>query len=352
MVDNEVKKESEKEKYLGDYLTSKANSKDTIIARKAQGYGILGEITALLKDVPLGNRRTQIGLELRKAWFHNKCLFNSEVWSSITDTDIKDLSIIDRKILRVITGSQAKVPVEKLYLATSQLPLPHILSIRRILYWHTLLKRPKEELTSQVYYAMKENPLKGDWINLLKEDLEKVELSLNDEELVRKYSNFTFKKKIKLKMRELSKIELEIVKSGHEKVRHIVHNDSDKPQLYLTSGEFSNSQKSILFNLRSSCENNFRDNFHNMNQSNLCQLCKLAADSQEHALTCIILSKHLSNEDNEVKSNIKYSDLFEDMTSQLKIVKLYQNIIRIKKRLLASVDPSAAYPGYNSGHCV
>ena len=119
MVDNEVIKESEKEKYLGDYLTSKANSKDTIIARKAQGYGILGEITALLKDVPLGNRRTQIGLELRKAWFHNKCLFNSEVWSSVTDTDIKDLSIIDRKILRFITGSQAKVPVEMLHLETS-----------------------------------------------------------------------------------------------------------------------------------------------------------------------------------------------------------------------------------------
>ena len=144
---------------------------------------------------------------------------------------------------------------------------------------------------------------------------------------------------------------MEIVKSGHEKVRHIVHDDSDKPQLYLTSGEFSNSQKSILFNLRSSCENNFRDNFHHMNQSNLCQLCKLAADSQEHALTCIILSKHLSNEDNEVKSNVKYSDLFKDMTSQLKIVKLYQNIIRIKKRLLASVDPPAAYPGNNSGPC-
>ena len=40
--------------------------------------------------------------------------------------------------------------------------IPHILSVRRILYWDTLLKRPKEELTSQIYYAMKENPLKGE----------------------------------------------------------------------------------------------------------------------------------------------------------------------------------------------
>ena len=59
------------------------------------------------------------------------------------------LSVIDRKILRLITGSQAKVPVKILYLETSQLPIPHILYARRILYWHTMLKRPKEELTMQ-----------------------------------------------------------------------------------------------------------------------------------------------------------------------------------------------------------
>ena len=158
--------------------------------------GIKGkaQIGVGLKPDYSGNRRTQIGLELRKAWFHNKCLFNSEVWNGISDTDIKDLSIIDRKILRVITGSQAKVPIEMLYLETSQIPIPHILSIRRILYWHTLLKRLREELTSQVYYAMKVSPLKGDWINLLKEDHEKVELSLDDEEFFRRDTNFTFKK--------------------------------------------------------------------------------------------------------------------------------------------------------------
>ena len=69
--------ESEKEKYLGYYLSSKANSKDTVEARKSRGYAILGEINALLRDAPMVNRRTQIGLELRKAWFQYGCLFIS-----------------------------------------------------------------------------------------------------------------------------------------------------------------------------------------------------------------------------------------------------------------------------------
>ena len=50
------------------------------------------------------------------------------------------------------------------------------------MYWHTLLKRNKEELTSQIYHAMKRNPLKDDWISLVVKDLEKIGFSIEDEE--------------------------------------------------------------------------------------------------------------------------------------------------------------------------
>ena len=61
-----------------------------------------------------------------------------------------------------------------------------------------------------------------------------------------------------------------------------------------------------------------------MNQSSLCQLRKLEADSQQHALTGSILSKYLGKEDQTFKNNVKYSDIFGSLPSQLKIVKLYQ----------------------------
>ena len=133
-VGSENMEESEKEKYLGDFLTTKANSKDTVEERKNRGHAILSNISAILKDVPMGNRRTQIGLDLRKSWFLNSCLFNSEVWSGLSETNLKDLNIIDHKILQVITGAQAKVPTEMLYLETSQLPLAHVISVRRLVF--------------------------------------------------------------------------------------------------------------------------------------------------------------------------------------------------------------------------
>ena len=84
-VHSEVIKDSHKEKYLGDRITSEANSNETLIARKTWAYAILAEIRALLKEIPLGSRRLEIGLALRDAWFVNGIVFNSEVWSTYAE---------------------------------------------------------------------------------------------------------------------------------------------------------------------------------------------------------------------------------------------------------------------------
>ena len=245
---------------------------------------------------------------------------------------VNDLEIIDHKILRVITGSQAKVPIEMLYLETAELPISQVISVRRMSYWHNIIRRNGDELVNQVYKAMKEKPLKGDWIHLLKEYLNKVELSLSDEKEVAGLSKYKFKNQIKKMIRSLSQHELECIKTMHEKVRYIVHTNLNKPQEYLTSIEFSNAQKSILFNLRSSCERNFKDNFHRFYKNTTC-ICKKDIDSQEHALVCHDVIKLLSTEDQDTLKEVKYTDLFSDLDSQLRITKLYQNIIKIRKRL-------------------
>ena len=78
-VHSESMKNSDKEKYLGDFISKSANSKETIKSRNIRGNAVLSELRAILRDIPLGKRRTQVGLILRQAWFLNGCLFNSEV---------------------------------------------------------------------------------------------------------------------------------------------------------------------------------------------------------------------------------------------------------------------------------
>ena len=195
---------------------------------------------------------------------------------------------------------------------------------------------------------MKDKPEKGDWIFLLKDDLNKIGLSLEDEESIVKLSKYEFKKVVKNKIRELCKNEMECLKLSHEKVKFIQHINLDKPQEYLTSGAFSNSQKSILFNLRSRCESSFKDNFHKMYSDYTCQLCKLEVDTQEHALTCHIIRQHLSQQERDLLKTVSYEDIFGTLSTQLIITKLFQSILKIKKRLCAK-DLLAAYPGTNAG---
>ena len=134
-------KESEKEKYLGDYLTKHANPLATIQDRVQKGNGILSNIQAILEDIPLGSKRLEIGITLREAWFMNGTLYNSEVWCSYSNNDLKGLNILDRKILKSILGSHRKAHSEMLFLETACLPLEYVITARRLLYLQTILHR-------------------------------------------------------------------------------------------------------------------------------------------------------------------------------------------------------------------
>ena len=60
-------KEAHQFKYLGDIISDNCKPNATIATRITRGYAIVGTIFAFLKDLPLGSKRIQVGLELRQA---------------------------------------------------------------------------------------------------------------------------------------------------------------------------------------------------------------------------------------------------------------------------------------------
>ena len=126
--------------------------------------------------MPFGHRRIEVGLMLRDAMFINGILTNSEAWHSISKQNIEDLEVRDRMLLRYIMGAHAKVQTEFLYLESGAKPLQHVITSRRLLYLQTILKRPQTELVRQVYEAQKDNPVRGDWINPVEEDLKIIKM--------------------------------------------------------------------------------------------------------------------------------------------------------------------------------
>ena len=230
-----------------------------------------------------------------------------------------------------------------LYLETGPIPIKSVITARRLLYLHTILNRHESELIRKIYIAMKEDPLKDDWIHLVQKDIKDIDLNLSDNQ-IEAMSKYKFKKLIKNKVRSFAKKELEIIKQGHSKIRHSIHKDLKTPQTYITDPIFTNKQTSVLFNLRSQCVNEFRNNFY----PSICKFCKSASDSQEHALSSKEIRNHMKKEHKAELDLVTSSDIFSDTNRQYKIVKVFQHIVTIREQVRAS-SLDSAYPGYNTG---
>ena len=80
-------KTSCREKYLGDIVSDNGKQNANIVERISKGNGIYANILVLMKDIPLGKRRFEVGIELRNAWFVNSILYNSESWQRLRKSD-------------------------------------------------------------------------------------------------------------------------------------------------------------------------------------------------------------------------------------------------------------------------
>ena len=161
-------------KYLGDTLHNSGKTKFNILQRSAKAHAILAEICAILTDVPLGKYRTEAGLQLRQAMFVNGVLYNSETWQGLGTTDLTILENIDHQLIHIICDEHAKTPVEFLYLESGCLQLKNMVSMHRIMYLHHILNISDSELIKRVFSAQREIPTPGDFVELVKSDLQAI----------------------------------------------------------------------------------------------------------------------------------------------------------------------------------
>ena len=67
-----------------------------------------------------------------------------------------------------------------LFLETAALPLSYILSIRRLGYLQTLLRRDEKEITKRIFRTQMKNPISGDWGLLIQQDINKYEIEMDE----------------------------------------------------------------------------------------------------------------------------------------------------------------------------
>ena len=73
------------------------------------------------------------------------------------------------------------------------------------------------------------------------------------------------------------------LKEDHDKVMNNLHTNMNNPQPYITCKSLNNTEKSIIFGLRSQSIRGFKIYFPNMfSENSLCPICERTQDTQEH----------------------------------------------------------------------
>ena len=131
-VHDDIMKEVEQEKYLGDIIDKNGTVQATIEKRKFKREGIMSKIISIVEEIPLGKHKVEVALKLREAMLLNGILYNSEAWHGLTNAQIEKLESVDEALLRGILKAHIKTPKEFLHLETGTIPLKWIIAQRRL----------------------------------------------------------------------------------------------------------------------------------------------------------------------------------------------------------------------------
>ena len=328
MVHKDKMHEVDKAKYLGNYLSSTGGVKATIEDRRNKGWGKVSQILGILGEVDLGRHRMEAGLILRKAILTNSLLFSAEAWSDVTDKDVKRLEQVDSSLLKSLVKGHSKTPVVFHHLESGTIMLRHMLMVNRLMYHHHLLSRGEEETIYKIYCKQKEDPLKGDWFNILKKDFEFIGIELNETDIIN-----TPKSEYRIKIKKLvEKAAFDFMikeKNGLSKIKNIKY-ESLKIQDYLKSEKFGPKERNLLYALRSR-SHPAKMNYQKLNSSNL--MCTLGCQKIEDQNHIFEKCSVLNTKEEQIRINFIFEETSRQKEAIVKILRIEKERIKLKEAL-------------------
>ena len=258
-----------------------------------------------LQELCLGKWYYEAAMIFRNSLLLSTLLTNAESWYSWTAKDLSDLEKIDETLLRKIVEAPAKSPIEALYLELGATPIKFLLMMRRIMYLNHMLKQDEESMLYRVLQSQVDNPSKGDWVHLVRQDIQDLKLNLTFDNIAR-MSKYQLKAILRDAVKKEAYKYLSDIQAGHSKTKNLRYSGLQM-QPYLTSHRSTTiQQKAMFFKLRTRMID-VRDNFKTGNVSVLCRCCQKGVETQAHLLQCEALG-----EQDLVTSLPNYNDLFEE----------------------------------------
>ena len=252
-----------------------------------------------------GKNYYQIALRLREAMFLNSILTNSEIWYGITKSEIEELESLDRLLLRRIMSLPITTCKEALHLETGSQDIETILKGSRIKYLQYLVKCDKKSMQYKFFKAQWDFPVRGDWTQQVREDLEDFGIREDLKSMEEKSKN-AFKRMVHLKCKEYAMEKFRTLKMSHSKMKNLFYSELELKQ-YLKLKNVNVEESKILLSWRLRMAK-FGANYGQSQK--LCPLCSEHEDCQEKCFNqCRVIR-------DAIQINNKYEEIFSDQPSK------------------------------------
>ena len=212
------------EKYLGDIIMSNGSNILNIQERVKRGMGAVNQIRQLLDELFLGDYHYEAANVFRASLLLSTLLSNSESWYNLTDKEISCLEKVDEELLRKIFFAKKTTPIHILYLESGNIPIKFILKSRRLNFLFYILHENNDALIRNVFDAQRKSPLKGDWVNTVKEDLESLNIDQTFED-IEQMEKESFKTLVRERVRQTAFEHLKQTQASMSKGKEIVYKD-------------------------------------------------------------------------------------------------------------------------------
>ena len=280
------------DKYVGDIISKDGKHSKNINLRRSKGIGICNEIIAILNDMCLGSYYFIVALMLRQALLISVLLFNSETWLRLTKDNIKKLESVDLMLLRKLLKTPISTPKASLYLETGCVPLRYILKGKRVMFLHHILTRDSNALITRVFWAQVRKTAKGDWCQVVREDLDMLGLEYLSFEAIKNMSKEAFKALVSNRIKITALEDLSMEKSTLSKMTNLSYKDLEM-QPYLAYDNLPTRLKQQLFKWRT----RMVKVGWNYGKKDKCPICSNADDTQSHLLECKDLNDDVPKSD-------------------------------------------------------
>ena len=281
-VGNETMENVHDKKYLGEIISFDMKNKKNIKEKTNKAVGIANKISTALIERPYGRHHFKAAKLLRESLLIGSMLNNSESWINLTNSDLEALEKPDTITQRNILGNKGNPSKVFMCLELGIIPVKFVIMEKRLNFLKYILEESMTSMLRQVYETLKSDSRKGDFVSLVKQDMEEVGFEFTEEE-IKLMSKVQWKK---LGHETITETAFEYLKETNEnksKTKHILFEKLNMSE-YLIQNKNTALSK-LFFSSRVGTLDLKVLNEWNYNDKT-CVMCKSFEENFDHFMKC------------------------------------------------------------------